>query len=604
MKVSPSLKKVIRKIFPVRDNGRGHHQEGHHQEGRGHHQEGHGRHQEGRRRRRRKAHPHTPDVILLKKAWENRGKTSTSDFVERYKTVLEERKKEAEACRGAVFKLRELMFKQLCERHEAIKDKLKALGWAGELERRSVQDLIYNDPRVDRPIPMTEKGLYVPYCLTYDIHAIYSEWQTLGPYLNELMAKIRASHILKQHWNARGLRQGFEFLANVVSRWRRQETFELPLARVRDIASFPEVKAIIELPPEEKISVESFEKLLSRLPTMLAGWSTEVGRVMRVLIVSSMTTAGMPIPPGIDPLSLAIAFMFICKDCKTGREFPEMISHSCSLQRLHNCAGAILEDDPVVGYEWCASEALGEGGALKNRVDLAVEAATSVIKMFGYNPAVVTAEKMDQSDIRLICQGKCGPWDPKAMHWRRAISHAVFEHEGTYSSGKNGPPVWEVASAEKASAAREDESIVRAGWEPSDSDKVWVCNHCNNPDLSTKKGLQSHLRIGHSIIEPTDSDIRCDLHCEVLYADHTKKLRNCRSLGEDDPLRVLVASLASVFGVALQFASLPWNAQESRPLELEVSKSRLIRINPQSGFAELSEASVDEPSVGILGESP
>ena len=65
---------------------------GHHQEGRGHHQEGRGHHQEGRRRRR-KAHPHTPDVILLKKAWENRGKTSTSDCVERYKTVLEERKK-------------------------------------------------------------------------------------------------------------------------------------------------------------------------------------------------------------------------------------------------------------------------------------------------------------------------------------------------------------------------------------------------------------------------------------------------------------------------------------------------------------------------------
>ena len=267
--------------------------------------------------------------------------------------------------------------------------------------------------------------------LCYDIHVIYSEWKALRPELNHFMAKIRTSELVKQRWNARGLRPCFEALALVASRWRRQESFELPHPRVRDMASFPEFKKIIESSPDVNVSQESFEKMLPLLPTMFSDWTNQVKRLLQGRVVDTLATHGIPIPTdqltgGLDPLSLAIAFMFICKDCKTGRQFPEVISHACPLQRLHNCADVILEDDPIAGYEWSASEVLGEGYALQNRVDLAADAAISVIKMYGYNPSEVTAEKMDQSDIRLICRGKCrarvfNVRKAGAMHWRRAV---------------------------------------------------------------------------------------------------------------------------------------------------------------------------------------
>ena len=190
--------------------------------------------------------------------------------------------------------------------------------------------------------------------LCCDIHVIYLEWKTLGSGLNDLMAKIQASQSVKQHWSA--LRPRFQYLALAISSLRRQESLKLPFARARDMASFPEFRKIIESPPDVNVTQKSFEKLRPLLPAMLSDWTTQVEGLLRGRVVDILATHGIPIPTdrltdGLDPLSLAVAFMFICKDCKTGRQFPEVISHSCSLQKFHNCEEAILEDDSVAGYE-------------------------------------------------------------------------------------------------------------------------------------------------------------------------------------------------------------------------------------------------------------
>ncbi|KAJ3492361.1 hypothetical protein NLI96_g11 [Meripilus lineatus] len=444
-----------------------------------------------------------------------RGNTSDAEFVEHYRTAFQERRKDAAACEEMHSQRRIMMSNRTSARYIAIKAKLSTLGWGEELEKPTVEFHLRRDPRVCLPILLTEQ-----------------EWKTLESGLNDLMAKIQASQSVKQHWSA--LRPRFQYLALAISSLRRQESLKLQFARARDMASFPEFRKIIESPPDVNVTQKSFEKLRPLLPAMLSDWTTQVERLLRGRVVDILAAHGIPIPTdrltdGLDPLSLAIAFMFICKDCKTGRQFPEVISHSCSLQKFHNCEEAILENDSVAGYEWCASEVLGEGDGIQNRVDLAVEAAVSVIKMYGYDPSEVTAETMDQSDIRLTCRRNCRQrWVdqvPEVMHWRRAITHAVFEHKGTYTSREDGirPPVWKVASKEEVAKAREKEKSGQAGWQPSASDNAWVCNHCNNPDLSTKEDLQSHLRIGHSVKNPTDSDIRCDPHCGVLYAKKTKK---------------------------------------------------------------------------------
>lgn len=234
------------------------------------------------------------------------------------------------------------------------------------------------------------------------------------------MEEIKSERLLKIY--AAVLQERFKVFESVAIDWRREGKFDDPFPRLRDFLSFPEVRAIIDVPGEVTITPESFHPLLPQLPTMFSRWVSQCRTEVTECIKEKCLEESLPIPEGVDPLELAISSSITCSGCKKGKHFPDIFTHTCA-----NASGWLFRQQPKaydsaeVVYDKTASNHCGTKFG-RDTVQIDIKGVKSVIEKFEHDPASVTAEVMDQLDTRIRCLLYCEEQGiRRLMNWRQAV---------------------------------------------------------------------------------------------------------------------------------------------------------------------------------------
>lgn len=162
-----------------------------------------------------------------------------------------------------------------------------------------------------------------------------------------------------------------------------------------DFASLPQFEEIITRPNEEHVSTETFQPLLSALPSLIEQWHVNVQKQMRNIIQPhsqpSTSTEG-------DPLNLASS-MFRCHACAVPRYYPDIVSHRCAVHLPSKNVSAYYKD--LLTYHGMSPFTPAAYLRLDERTKRELQ---TVIQLCGEDPATVTRQQMDSSDKRITCK--------------------------------------------------------------------------------------------------------------------------------------------------------------------------------------------------------
>lgn len=192
---------------------------------------------------------------------------------------------------------------------------------------------------------------------------------------------------------------------------------------VRDMASFPEVRAIIESSAGEIVTAASFDALRDQFPELVSRWQQNIGQRVRRSIKSK---AGFKVPDDFDPFSMAVTAVFICRACECREStVPNALVHSCCNDLVKD---GELDWRKNCSYETRVSAVLGEASWSMKRLDwiTPVKVAAHIIRACGKDPGTATIDEMDRTDVRLYCPG-CSSKDSRLiLSWRAAVSSVVL----------------------------------------------------------------------------------------------------------------------------------------------------------------------------------
>ncbi len=199
----------------------------------------------------------------------------------------------------------------------------------------------------------------------------------------------------------------FELLKKVVLNMHRaDEVFPFAL----DFAlSLTEVRQIIDVPHDVKVTEEDLMTLLPVVPKFLEDWKRKGASHF-----SELVKRDVPVPDGIDPLSLAVATIFKC-DCRIMKTYPDVLLHRCGLYWSYGKC----EDQ----YTETASNLLQYGSQSWARCKAVAGDIKNIIEACGEDPLQVTASHMDSVDARVTCLPCNKPGLQRIMTWRAAVSN-------------------------------------------------------------------------------------------------------------------------------------------------------------------------------------
>ena len=118
----------------------------------------------------------------------------------------------------------------------------------------------------------------------------------------------------------------------------------------------------------------------------------------------------------VDPLSLAVGSLFICKQCGYSKPWPDVLSHSCN----HKSYVARDGDDEV--YHKLVHWHL-EGSKWRS-VDYSVPKVLlgGIVALAGMDIKTTTIKEMDDSPVRFTCDRHNDRSSVKVFSWRTAVS--------------------------------------------------------------------------------------------------------------------------------------------------------------------------------------
>lgn len=228
----------------------------------------------------------------------------------------------------------------------SILERLCEEGWAEELNHMNYWDMykFVKIPSLRLPKPLTDAGKlhYLHPLQRLDATAPHlAEWPRV---MNAVQATLDKAHAdLNAHKIQIGLRMRYSNLEDAI----REHCVQLPRTPYMlhypipiDFAFTPKCRAALEHPLKFDYPTDHSDPFERMAPALVKKWNTNVKKKLTRYVRRHLRR----IPPGVDPLNLAVA-VFTCGHCAAGVRYPEVLRHPCL--RLRPEAGnlPIAEDD-------------------------------------------------------------------------------------------------------------------------------------------------------------------------------------------------------------------------------------------------------------------
>lgn len=167
--------------------------------------------------------------------------------------------------------------------------------------------------------------------------------------------------------------------------------------RLNVLLDMPEVKAVVDVPPDVVLTEDSFDVIIQALPNFVSEYKATARKYFAGLVQQNIDD----IDPHMDPLSLAVGTVFVCNRCRRSHSYPNIASHTCRPRTL-----SWLDEDDV--FRQAAIRTANLGGYEKSywepidfRAD--VKEMEWLVRMHGLVPKTATIQDMEGSSIRLTC---------------------------------------------------------------------------------------------------------------------------------------------------------------------------------------------------------
>ncbi|KAK0222725.1 hypothetical protein EDD85DRAFT_253369 [Armillaria nabsnona] len=333
---------------------------------------------------------------------------------------------------------------QKAYRLRAVHNKLVDLGWTQELEflqRRDNYNSLSEHQLVNQTRPLTDRI-----------------WTKIKSTIIELLQGVRVRRLQAEHEALIRTRKNVA-LPILRSYKRANIPFSGFMPECPDYFEFPEVKAIIQRPPEEIVDQTSFELIPSLLPGLIEAWRERIHEELYALIKDSDPTSTVD---GRVALCLATT-VFTCETCTQIYHdpsesnpdlgvvngfgimtYPGVLSHTCLIRGEADPADIPTPEenaDAIVYVSNKRSNRLSWSSHTLRIIPRYGEIAEEIVIAAGKNPKTTSAVEMDQLMLYFFCMDcatlevvdgikrACG----KVWKWRLALRHILRKH---YTSGK------------------------------------------------------------------------------------------------------------------------------------------------------------------------
>ena len=207
------------------------------------------------------------------------------------------------------------------------------------------------------------------------------------------------------------LRDRLKELRQVVHKWR--QTFEGLFPHVRDFATFPEVRAIIELPNESVVNAGSYDVLLPTIPGLVDKWRKNADDRLLDRLKSLISCA-----EGVDPRSLATTLLFTCNRCSAWRTYPEVLTHCCQYYTFY-------ENEEAEVYNTTANSVMSAKPWDASSYSINTKIVNTVLSLCDKDPSRTTQADMDALDERFVCDSCDGSGIETVMTWRAVVCPSI-----------------------------------------------------------------------------------------------------------------------------------------------------------------------------------
>ncbi|KAK0481649.1 hypothetical protein IW261DRAFT_1562943 [Armillaria novae-zelandiae] len=368
------------------------------------------------------------------------------------------------------------------KRLKDISDRLRALGWAEEIEKTGPAALL------------SHKLIWQPRPLTNRI------WASIETAVVAYMEQLKTDRLLAERLQTLGMRA--KLFTKLYKAFVATQPSSMPYPSPVDaLISAPFKTIIVDTPVIEELTEASFSDAFTHFPAYSKQWKAaadaEIGLLMKEVNQDE------------SHLHLATT-IFLCRSCKKYISYPRILSHSCTT--VGWLVPNDLDDDETVLRRnvlpilpW------------STRADMVPHQwrhACQVIELVcNRDPSTTTAEDMNEWDPVFTCILCSNGWDARLfMRWEQAILHTL--HTDTHDS----------VNAVLKLVTNEDELRVFEELESKGASerKIGVlqqegilsvvrlrCNHCDLMFMSRE--MPDHLRDGHSVQVPSSGDFNWHL---------------------------------------------------------------------------------------------
>ncbi|KAK7676864.1 hypothetical protein QCA50_020200 [Cerrena zonata] len=434
-----------------------------------------------------------PELQDTKMAFEKLDISQRATWLEERKNWCKDVDEWARTCRNwyEIFQAarKDLIAQTKEARLSAIIAKLREEGWNEELQHMNLQ---YSHPL------LTLKPVKQPRKLTERV------WLGMRDEVISFMQSYKAKRLLAERRDL--LYPRLMVLKQAV------RTFQTDLGGMcppeRDIASFPEFRAIIDAPKDVDVSLASFLALQKNLVDLVSRFRGDKKSVLRAFLQKKMS---MSIRDDIDIFDLAITAAL--QSTHETNFFFFDVSGSANDHLYNNFNRYTPEnndDEHRTMYDDVVTSILHSRPWSTLHHDICVELITHIIHCYGEDPADATAAAMDNKDTRLCC--KLPECDSKTAHviltWRAALRHFIERHPNVITSKRNLRKLLTKADDKEAGQVRHLEIEARAAKRIS-----WrvlkYCMHCPENMWCTRDDISVHMQERHGVKQAIENRDFC-----------------------------------------------------------------------------------------------
>ncbi|GJE86997.1 F-box protein [Phanerochaete sordida] len=372
-----------------------------------------------------------PDLIRLRDAL-----TAEPD---RYKEVLDEHMQRMKRIRECLAVIRNWHAQKLAAREKELKDirreryaeiieRLREDGWGEDLDRVMESEHGLGEfrdlPCVKEPRALTDRT-----------------WTNVSATLMQWFEGVRANMLEEERLRvSRARLEIFDCVLGSVFPYRHGEPSRVDIA-----LGMPEIREIIERPPREAVTEESFAFLHDAFPAFRTRWRKQAEAYLGQLVRKAVGK----LRKDVDPMQLAVAAAFYCPSCRITCPYPAVLSHKCdSLSndleaKLKNGSNpyrrVVLDNFMLQLYDWSHSRELIHWDTRVFKYTAEVAALKQVVALAGLDYKTATQADMDASPARFVCM-VCDAYAPGIFHvldWTKAYEHKHGRHRMTEKQYKD-----------------------------------------------------------------------------------------------------------------------------------------------------------------------